>query len=112
MAKKILIILGHPSRESFCNAIIENYAEGVSEGGGEVRKIYLGELKFDPILWNGYAKIQELEDDLKRVQEDIKWADHLVFVYPTWWGGMPALLKGLVDRAFLPGFAFKFHKGK
>jgi NAD(P)H dehydrogenase (quinone) len=40
----------------------------------------------------------------------IKWADHLVFVYPTWWGTMPALLKGFIDKVFLPGFGFKYRK--
>jgi putative NADPH-quinone reductase len=41
-------------------------------------------------------------------QIDIAWAQHLVWVYPIWWGGLPALLKGFLDRIFLPGFAFKY----
>ncbi len=43
-------------------------------------------------------------------QELIQWASHLVFVYPTWWGTMPAMLKGFIDRVFLPGFAFQYRK--
>lgn len=112
MSKKITVISGHPLRESFCGALVEAYAGGAEEGGAQVRRIYLGDIKFDPILWKGYSAIQELEDDLKKTQEDMRWADHLVFVYPTWWGGMPALMKGFIDRVFLPGFGFKFQKGK
>lgn len=50
----------------------------------------------------------ELEEDLVKAQELIRWADHLVFVYPIWWGTMPAVLKGFFDRVFLPGFAYKY----
>ena len=57
-----------------------------------------------------YKEIQELEEDLKMAQEFIIWAEHLVFVYPTWWGTIPAQLKGFIDRTFLPGFAFKYRK--
>lgn len=112
MNKKVTVILGHPSRESFCGAIMQSYVTGAREGDRDVKEIYLGDLKFDPILWKGYSAIQELESDLKKAQEDMRWADHLVFVYPTWWGGMPALMKGFIDRIFLPGFGFKFNKGQ
>jgi putative NADPH-quinone reductase len=40
----------------------------------------------------------------------IKWADHLVWVHPVWWGGLPAITKGFIDRLFLPGFAFQFRE--
>jgi len=112
MSKKITVILGHPSKDSFCGAIMQGYVEGAREAGAEVREVYLGDLKFDPILWKGYSATQELEEDLKKTQEDMRWAEHLVFVYPTWWGAMPAIMKGFVDRIFLPGFGFKFHKGQ
>ena len=46
--------------------------------------------------------------DCQKAQELILWADHLVIVFPSWWGTMPALLKGFFDRVFLPGFAFKY----
>ncbi len=55
---------------------------------------------------------QTLEPDIRKAQELITWADHLVFVYPIWWGLMPALLKGFFDRVFLPDFAFKYQQGK
>ena len=85
--------------------------EGVKEAStAEVRALNLGELAFDPILWKGYHTIQELEPDLVNAQELIHWASHIVFVYPTWWGAMPALMKGFFDRALLPGFGFKYRE--
>jgi putative NADPH-quinone reductase len=50
---------------------------------------------------------QPLEPDLVAAQRDIHWAEHLVLVYPTWWGTFPALLKGFLDRVLTPGFAFR-----
>jgi len=84
------------------------YRQGASAAGAEVRFLALGDLAFDPILHHGYRQIQPLEPDLEAAQADIAWAGHLVWVYPIWWGGLPALLKGFLDRVFLPGFAFKY----
>lgn len=111
MRKKILVILGHPSSDSFCAALAVAYAEAAALGGSEVRTLNLGKLNFDPVLHEGYRQIQPLEADLTASQEAISWAEHLVFVYPIWWGAMPALLKGWIDRIFLPGFAFKYRDG-
>lgn len=110
MSKKVLIILGHPNKDTFCGSLAESYKKGAVKSGAEVREIFVSDLKFDPILHRGYKEIQELEPDLVRAQELIKWAEHLVFVYPTWWATMPALLKGFFDRVFLPGFAFKYRE--
>jgi len=106
--KKILVILGHPDTDSFCGALARAYVEGAKASGVEVRELNLGELEFDPVLWKGYHTIQELEPDLVQAQQLIKWSDHMVFVYPNWWGAMPALMKGFFDRAFLPGFAYQY----
>jgi putative NADPH-quinone reductase len=73
-----------------------------------VKEIRVSDLRFDPVLHTGYRHTQTMEEDLVRSQKLIRWADHVVFVYPTWWGTMPALLKGFIDRVFLPGFAFKY----
>ncbi|MBX7174794.1 MAG: NAD(P)H-dependent oxidoreductase [Pyrinomonadaceae bacterium] len=108
--KKILIILGHPNKESFGGSLANSYKEGALKSGAEVKELILADLKFDPILHLGYKKIQELEPDLVHAQKLITWADHLVFVYPLWWAMMPALLKGFIDRTFLPGFAFKYRE--
>lgn len=107
--KNILLILGHPNKDSFCKALLDAYAKSAQNAGYNVRMRYIGDMTFDPILWKGYNVIQELESDLIDAQHDIKWANHIVFVYPTWWYTFPALLKGFFDRVFLPGFAFKFH---
>lgn len=111
MTKRILVILGHPASESFCGALADSYVKGAEAAGNEVRLISLGNLSFDPVLHNGYATIQKLEPDLVAVQAAITWAQHIVFIYPIWWGAMPALLKGFIDRVFLPGFAFKYREG-
>lgn len=111
MSKRILVILGHPNTDSFCAAIADSYSEGAQAAGHEVRRIAVGDLAFDPVLRLGYAGSQPLEPDLAAAQAAIAWAQHLVFVYPVWWGAMPALLKGFIDRVFLPGFAFKYRSG-
>ncbi len=106
--RTVLVILGHPQRSSFCAALAEAYAEGARDAGCDVRVVALGDLDFDPIRREGYGEAPPLEPDLQRVQDDIAWADHLVFAYPNWWGTMPALMKGFIDRVILPGFAFRY----
>ncbi|PVU85592.1 hypothetical protein BB559_006929 [Furculomyces boomerangus] len=64
-------------------------------------------MKFNPNLMYGYRKRTEFEPDLLEAWDNIKWAHHIVWIYPTWWGSLPALTKGFVDRLFLPGFVFK-----
>ena len=112
MSKRILVILGHPSHDSFCGALTERYVQAAKDAGRQVRELRLGALSFDPILREGYRQVQPLEADLLQAQADITWAEHLTFVYPIWWGAIPALLKGFFDRVFLPGFAFKYRPGK
>ena len=107
---KILIINGHPDKESFCFALAESYRRGAENSGAVCKVLNLIDLKFNPILTYGYRKISELEPDLIHAQKDILEAHHLVFVYPNWWSTYPALLKGFFDRVFLPNFAFKYHE--
>ncbi len=108
--KKILIINGHPDKESFCFALAESYKKGADAAGADCKLVHLIDLKFNPILTFGYRKISELEPDLVKMQAEISAADHLVWVYPNWWSTFPALLKGFIDRVFVPGFAFKYHE--
>lgn len=106
--KRTLVILGHPDTNSLCGVLADTYVAAAREVGNDVRLMRLGELEFDPVLHHGYHQLQNLEPDLLAAQSNILWAQHLVFVYPIWWGAMPALLKGFFDRSFLPGFAFKY----
>jgi putative NADPH-quinone reductase len=105
--KKILLINGHPDKESYCHALAEAYRKGVWATGAELKEIRIADLKFNPNLQFGYRKRTELEPDLLDAWEKIKWADHLVWVYPVWWASLPAMLKGFIDRVFLPGFVFQ-----
>ncbi len=107
--KNVLIINGNPKRSSLCRSIAEAYGIGATQAGHQVEVVHIAELDFDPNLQEGYDKIQTLEPDLLQLQEKIQAAHHLVFAFPVWWGSVPALLKGLLDRILLPGFAFKFN---
>ncbi|MBP2616574.1 NAD(P)H-dependent oxidoreductase [Chryseobacterium jejuense] len=108
--KKIAIINGHPNKESFNFGVAEAYKNGAKEAGAEIKEITIADLNFNPNLQFGYQKRMELEPDLLNAWEIIQWADHLVWVHPVWWGGFPALMKGFIDRLFLPGFAYKYRE--
>ncbi len=109
--KKIYILMGHPNTDpTLSSSLADRYEEAAKAAGHEVRRADIGKLQFDPILHKGYRAIQELEPDLKKVQEDITWCDHFVLIYPLWWSSVPALLKGMIDRMWLPAFAFRFIK--
>jgi NAD(P)H dehydrogenase (quinone) len=110
MKKRVLIINSNPDHESLGYELAQAYLRGALSANAEVKLVNLIDLKFDPILRTGYKKVQELEPDLIMIQNEIKQADHLVFVYPNWWGTYPALLKGFFDRTFLPKFAFEYQK--
>lgn len=108
MNKKILIINGHPDKESLCYRFAESYKKGADLTTEHCKLVHITDLDFDLNLHFGYRKRTELEPDLQKIQQEILNADHLVFIYPTWWGTYPALLKGFIDRVFLPKFAFKY----
>ena len=102
----ILVINGHPDKESYCQAIFQTIVENIDSKRHELEMINLNEEEFDPVLRYGYR--QRMEDDpfILRSQSLIQWADHLIFVYPIWWSSMPSLLKGWIDRVFTPGIAY------
>ncbi|MCD0456467.1 NAD(P)H-dependent oxidoreductase [Chryseobacterium sp. LC2016-27] len=108
--KKIALINGHPNNESFNFVLAEAYKKGAINSGAEIREIIIRNLDFNPNLQFGYQKRIDLEPDLIKAWEIIQWADHLVWVHPVWWGGLPAVTKGFIDRLFLPGLAFKYRE--
>lgn len=110
MTKKIALILGHPDKESYNQALAQAYKKGAEAAGLEIQEINIYDLDFNPNLKYGYRKRTELEPDLLKSQEIINWAEHLVWVYPVWWGSVPAIMKGFLDRVLLPGFAFSKRK--
>jgi len=110
MKRNILIINGHPDKKSYCTALANQYQKGAELSGADCKLINLSELEFSPILKYGYRKRTDLEPDLIEVRKLILETKHLVFVYPNWWGTIPALLKGFIDRVFLPGFAFEYQE--
>ena len=110
--KKIFILLGHSDPETLSGAFADTYEHEARAAGHDVRRMNLSDMKFDPVLHKGYKVIQELEPDLKTFLDNVKWCDHFVLIYPTWWSSMPALLKGVFDRAWLPHICFNFaHHG-
>ncbi|WP_279196726.1 NAD(P)H-dependent oxidoreductase [Chryseobacterium indoltheticum] len=108
--KKIALINGHPNHESFNFVLAEAYKKGAENSGAEIKEIIIRDLDFNPNLQFGYQKRMDLEPDLLKAWEIIQWADHLVWVHPVWWGGLPAITKGFIDRLFLPGLAFKYRE--
>lgn len=105
-----LIVYAHPSSDSFSNKILTVAKEFSveKEYKTEVRDLY--SIGFDPLLKNSdLKKINggETPDEIKREQNYIQWADLITFIYPVWWTGMPAILKGYIDRVFSYGIAYK-----
>jgi len=110
--KQVLIINGHPDKESFNYALSEAYIKGANETNSTLTQINISDLDFNPNLKFGYRKRIELEPDLVDAIDKIKKADHIVWIFPIWWYGYPALMKGFIDRTFLPGITYEPIKGK
>ena len=107
---RILLLNGHPDEGSLCDYLAAAYVAGAKEAGHDIRCVALRDLQFDLVLRGGYHSAKPLEPDIVRQQELIKWCEHLVVVSPNWWWSAPALLKGYIDRVFLPGFAMRYHR--
>lgn len=105
--KKILVINANPKSHSMCKSIAEHYSQ-VAGIRHEVQSVAISNMSFELDLNEGYDNVLPLEPDLLMFQELIKWCDHLVIISPVWWGNIPAKFKGVIDRTFLPGFAFKY----
>lgn len=109
MPLNVLILDGHPDDGRLVSHLLDHYQRSLTGDVSAVR-INLRDLRFEPNLWAGYAADQVWEPDLKRVGDAISACDHLVVGFPLWWGAEPAMVKGLLDRVVLPGFAFKYRR--
>mgnify|MGYP000011430155 CR=1 FL=1 len=112
MTQKVLILEGHPEKNSFCYALSKSASEGARLSGATVRHHQLSELDFDLGLKGAYKTDHPLEPDLQALWQDLCWCDRLILVHPLWWGAAPSKLKGLFDRILLPGEAFHYEEGK
>lgn len=106
----------HPSREAFNAAVLDAALEGLHEGGHEVRVTDLYASGFDPVF-SATDHANHLADDVDRADiaghiEDLRWCESLVLVYPTWWAGQPAMLKGWIDRVWVNGVAWTLPPGR
>ena len=107
---RALVVYCHPRRASFTEAVRDVVLEKLAAVGAEVRLVDLYAGPFAPVLT---AEEHEWYEDeslnrqgIEQEIEDLTWCDTLIFVYPTWWYGLPAILKGWLDRALVPGVAF------
>ena len=107
---RITIIQGHPDKQvrHFGHALADEYAKGCEDGGHEVRRIEVAWLDFPFLRTKEQFEKETPPDQIAQAQDNIKWADHLVIVYPLWLGSMPALLKAFFEQVFRPGFAFGY----
>jgi NAD(P)H dehydrogenase (quinone) len=111
---KNLIIYAHPNSGSLNHFFKQTIVESLEESGQEVVVRDLYQINFNPVLsledMNG-QRTGKVADEVKTEQDFITWADRIVFVYPIWWTGMPAIMKGYIDRVFSYGFAYRYDQG-
>ena len=109
MAKRILIIDGHPDPEPqrLCHGLANAYASGAVDAGHEVRRLELHSLDFPLLRSEADFETGKPPAPIATAQADISWAEHIVIVYPLWLGTMPALLKGFLEQTIRPDFAFE-----
>jgi putative NADPH-quinone reductase len=108
MARRILIIQGHPDPAGghFCHALAEAYAAGAAAAGHAVERIAVAALDFPLLRTKADYDGGTPPPDIQRAQAAIQAAEHLVILYPMWGGDMPALLKGFLEQVLRPSFAF------
>jgi len=113
---KVLIIFSHPDNNiGISFAVLKSIKEELAQKGAEFEVLDLYKMNYDPILKISElytAGNREVSAENLQIQQKIAAADRLAFIYPVWWGGMPAILKGFVDRVFTPGFAYKYRRDK
>ena len=109
-----LIIYAHPNEQSLNYHFLQTVTESLESQNQEIRIRDLYRTGFDPVL--SLADMQgqragKVSEDVQTEQEHISWADQITFIYPIWWTGMPAIMKGYIDRVFSYGFAYRYDSG-
>lgn len=108
---KVLIIYAHPDKDSLNHAILEQVLKGLRQAKHEYTLIDLYQENFNPILvFNQDSRRRDLHEnpEMEPYRKLVSEADHLIFIYPIWWYGLPAILKGFIDRVFVSGFAYTY----
>ncbi len=112
---RILLVYSHPVPESFNAAVRDTAVETLNQGGHDVKLLDLYAAGFDPVMRmqerRDYHTRDLNEDPVKDHIELLRWAEGLLFVYPTWWYGLPAMLKGWLDRVWVPHVTFTMPEG-
>lgn len=107
---RALVVFCHPKSDSFNAAILDTVLRRLHDAGAEVRISDLYRSAFQPVLSGSdldhYLNCEKNGDPVAEEIAKVRWCDTLIFVYPTWWYGLPAMLKGWLDRVLLPGVAF------
>lgn len=111
---KNLIVYAHPHSGSLNHFFKQTVLESLQKSGEEIEVRDLNQINFNPVLsledMNG-QRMGKVADDVKKEQDFIAWSDRIVFIYPIWWTGMPAIMKGYIDRVFSYGFAYRYDQG-
>jgi NAD(P)H dehydrogenase (quinone) len=111
---KMLIIYAHPNKEGHCGSILKHLTGELKNKKIASQLLDLYEMNFNPVLQpqehytSGHTNVAP---QIRAIQEKIKESGKLIFIYPTWWQGPPAILKGFIDKVLLPGFAFSYEGG-
>lgn len=108
MTTRALVLLGHPDPRSLNAKLARSYADAWTASGGEARVVDLTRLAFDLVLRAGHTEEQPLEPDLLDLREAFERASHVAWFFPVYWGAPPAVVRAVVDRLFLPGWAFQY----
>lgn len=112
---RVLVVHCHPDEDSFIAAVRARVLAGLAAGGHEVRLTDLYASAFDPAFsaWERehHHDPPESKPEIAGHAADLHWCEALVLVYPTWWSGQPAMLKGWIDRVFVQGIAWDLPEG-
>lgn len=114
MARRITIIQGHPDPQPdhYGHALAAAYASGAEQAGHACKRIDVAALDFPLLRRKEDFETGTPPESIRQAQAAIKWADHLVILFPLWHGTMPALLKAFFEQVFRPGFALASEPGR